>query len=311
MDQKLETQRIIQNLDIDTYLPRQVELFILDRRAAGLSSRTVDYYIDKLKPFIEFCEGQLIKSVLKVDAQVLREYMLSLAGSGHNKGGQHAHYRAVRAFLYWFELEMEPAGWKNPIKKVRAPKVPQEILKPVKIDEVKELLKACDKSNIFGLRDAAIFYMLFDTGLRASELLSLNRSDVDQIGTVTVRHGKGGKDRIVFIGKKSRLALRRYLNARRDELPPLFLSRYQDRLDYDGLRAIVERRAAEVHLSKITLHSFRRAFALNMLRAGTDIHTLAKLMGHSNVTILAKYLKIDETDTRAAHHRGNPVDDNF
>ncbi len=308
MTPKIETQRTIQNFDLDYYIPRQVELFLVDRRASGSAAGTLKFYTEKLAPFTEYCESKLITSILEVNASIIREYMLCIEAAGHNKGGQHAHYRAVRAFLRWYDLEMEPENWKNPIKKVKAPKVPQEILPPVSIETIKALLNVCNKDTFFCIRDSAILYMLFDTGLRASELLAIDRSDIDQTGAVFIHHGKGNKDRIVFIGKKTRAALRKYLKTRTDDNPALLLSRYHERLTYDGLRMIMTRRAAAANLAGPSLHSFRRAFALNMLRAGVDIHTLAKLMGHTTITVLSRYLKIDETDTRAAHNKGNPVD---
>jgi integrase/recombinase XerD len=311
METKDQIQGIVPKLDLDVYLSRLVELFIMDRRSSGAAAGTIKFYSQKLQHFVDFCDGQLVKSITGIDANLLRLYMISLEEKGHNKGGLHAHYRAMRTFLLWYEAELDPAGWINPIKKLKAPRLPQEILPPVSIETVKALLKTCDKDTIFGMRDYAIILLLFDTGLRASEVLSLNRNDTDPTGAIFVHHGKGNKDRFAYIGKKSRLMVKKYLRLRTDEHPALFLSRLQERLTYDGLREIISRRAKAAGIKEPSLHSFRRAFALNMLRSGIDIHTLAKLMGHSGVVILAKYLKIDDTDTRAAHRKGNPVDDNL
>jgi integrase/recombinase XerC/integrase/recombinase XerD len=303
-----ETQRTTKKISLDFYLSRQVEMFILDRRAAGLSPGTIRFYSQKLNPFIEFCNSQLVDSILQVDANLLRTYMLLLDDQGHNKGGQHAYYRAIRAFLLWYELDQEPDNWKNPIHKIKAPKVPDEILEPIKIETIEALIKTCIVESVFDLRDKALLLLLYDTGLRASEVTALNRSSIDQLGTVYVQHGKGGKDRFVFLGKRSRSAIKNYLKTRTDENPALFLSRYDDRLGYDGLRAILTRRAKLAKVPEPSLHSFRRAFALEMLRAGTDVHTLSKLMGHSSIAVLAKYLKLDKTDVQEAHRKNGPVD---
>jgi integrase/recombinase XerD len=79
-------------------------------------------------------------------------------------------------------------------------------------------------------------------------------------------------------------------------------------LSYDGLREVLTRRAADAKVKQPSLHSFRRAFALAMLRNGTDIYTLAKLMGHEGITVLQRYLKQTYQDTEAAHRRAGPVD---
>jgi len=303
-----ETQRTIEKYALDYYISRQIELFFLDRRATGLSSGSIRFYAEKLRPFQNYCDSQMVTSITEIDAALLRGYMLLLEEKGHSKGGQHAHYRALRAFLRWFEQETEPEGWRNPIDKIKAPRVPAEILPPATTEHIQKLLKVCNKDSIYGLRDSAIILLLADAGLRASEVLSLNCEDVDNLGTLRIRRGKGGKDRAGFIGKKTRLALKKYLAVRKDDHPALFVNRYGIRMDYDGLRGIITRRAAEAGIPAPSLHSFRRAYALSMIRAGVDIYTLAKLMGHSSIAVLSRYLKITEDDTREAHRKAGPVD---
>jgi site-specific recombinase XerC len=102
-----------------------------------------------------------------------------------------------------------------------------------------------------------------------------------EYGAVMIRYGKGGKTRMVFIGRTTRRAMRAYLRLRHDSSPALFVSKDEERLTYDGLRQLLERRAKRARLSnKPKLHGFRRAFALNMLRSGVDIFVLQRLMGH-------------------------------
>ncbi|MEN6571571.1 MAG: tyrosine-type recombinase/integrase [Anaerolineaceae bacterium] len=306
MSQIVETQQTIQKFDVDTYIPLQVDKFLKDRKSSRKAVGTIRFYTEKLDSFLKFCDSRLITSILELTPDIIRDYMLSM--EGHNPGGQHGYYRALRAFLRWYDDEMEPEHWKNPIRKVKAPKVPFEILEYVSSDNVKLMIDTCDKNSVYGLRDIAILYLLYDTGIRASELLNLDRNHVFQDGSILIHLGKGKKDRNVLIGKKTKAAIRKYLKARNDNNPVLFLSRYQDRIEYNGLRAIITRRSLQAHIHPPSLHSFRRAFAINMLRAGVDIHVLAKLMGHSNIFTLIRYLKIDDTDIRAAHKRGNPVD---
>src|ERR1043166_7913152 len=98
-----------------------------------------------------------------------------------------------------------------------------------------------------------------------------------------IRYGKGGKTRTVFIGRTTRRALRAYLHLRHDPSPVLFISKDEERLTYDGLRLLLERRAKRAQLSnKQKLRGLRRAFAQNMLRRGVDIFVLQRLVGHSD-----------------------------
>ena len=141
----------------------------------------------------------------------------------------------------------------------------------------------------------------------------MNIKDVDlNTGAVIIRYGKGGKTRTVFIGHTTKRALRTYLHLRHDPSPVLFISKDQERLTYDGLRLLLERRAKRAQLStKPKLHGFRRAFALNMLSGGVDIFVLQRLMGHSDVQVLRRYLAQNDEDNQLAHMRGSPVGNNF
>jgi site-specific recombinase XerD len=140
----------------------------------------------------------------------------------------------------------------------------------------------------------------------------MDLDDLNQArGTILVRKGKGSKPRMVYLGKKSRQTIRKYLKQRGDDDPALWVThpRYgSSRLSYDGLREVLTRSAANANVEEPSLHDFRRAFALAMLRNGTDVYTLAKLMGHEGITVLQRYLKQTYQDTEAAHRRSGPVD---
>jgi integrase/recombinase XerD len=245
---------------------------------------------------------------MQIRPETIRLYLLWLEETDHNKGGCHAAFRALRAFLLWWENEVEPEGWRNPIKKVKAPKVGHELLDPVPLEDIKKLVEASKGHNFTDIRDRAIFICLLDTGARAGEFLALNLDDVEQSGAVYIRHGKGNKGRIVYLGQKSRKALRAYIRIREDNCNALWVTKDGERLGYDGLRAVMTRRAGQANVDEPNLHSFRRAFALNMLRAGVDIYSLQKLMGHADLSMLRRYLNQTDEDIRQAHAKAGPVD---
>jgi integrase/recombinase XerD len=123
---------------------------------------------------------------------------------GHNPGGQHAAYRVLKTFLRWYEFEAEPEGWRNPITKVKAPRLTEEPMEPVDVQDVNKMACACDGSFL-GRRDKAVLLFLLDTGLRARELLQLDLEDIDLVsGSVLVRLGKGRKPRTVFLGQSNK-----------------------------------------------------------------------------------------------------------
>ena len=111
-------------LDQQDYLPILIESFLIDRRSQGLSSETIDFYKKKLQYFLRYCESHTLTQVSQLTSDFIRRYILELSET-HNPGGVHACFRPLRTMLYWVEEEeIMPAGWKNPIRRVKAPNLP-------------------------------------------------------------------------------------------------------------------------------------------------------------------------------------------
>ena len=310
MNRPTIAQTIIKEYALDTYLLTWIEAFLFDRKAQNLAKGTIDFYRSHLNLFIKFCDSQVITQIDQLDPNLIRQYMIWLEEKGHNPGGVSAAYRSLRAFLYWWEEELEPEGWKNPIRKVKAPKVGIEPLEPVALDTVKALCEACPKTTFTGVRDKAIFLSLLDTGARASEFLNMDLEDINPItGEILIREGKGRKPRTVFIGQKSRKALRKYLRLRNNDLLALWVTNDQtERLTYYGLKSMVVRRSRSAGVKTPALHAFRRQFALSCLRSGMNVYYLQTLMGHSDLQVLNRYLKQTTKDVSDAHRQAGPVD---
>ena len=285
-----------------------IEAFLQDRKIQNLSMRTLEFYLCKLNNFINFCESKAVKNIMQITPNLLRQYLLEHERIGHNPGGCHAAYRTVKTFLRWWENEVEPQGWTNPIKKVKAPKMSIEPLDPVDIEAVKAMMAVCPH-NLTGHRDKAMMLFLLDTGVRARELVSIKLEDVNPItGDVLVRVGKGRKPRIVYLGSKSRKALRAYLRLRHDHCEALWITDEKEWLTFWGVKSLMIRRANQAHVKTPQLHAFRRWFALSCLRAGMNVYSLQELMGHADLQVLRRYLKQTNQDIREAHRRAGPVD---
>jgi site-specific recombinase XerD len=289
-----------------------VNLYIHACRSRNLAFGTVGFYTQKLGGFLRFCQELAVADVMQISPDHIRQFLMLLHERGHKPAGVHCFFRSVRAFMKWYEQEAEPPDWCNPINKVRAPIVPLEPLDPVSVDTVKALVEASRAHGLVGSRDKAILLFLLDTGVRLGELLALNREDVDLIsGTVQVRMGKGRKPRLAYLGDKSRQTLRRQLKERQDHNPALWISRFGERLTESGLRMMLRRRASEAAVPEPSPHDFRRAFALERWRAGIDIVTLSKLMGHRSLAVLSRYMRQAGEDLERAAKQSSPVDRNF
>lgn len=293
--------RLIKRSELD----REVLAFLADCEARNLSAHTIRIYRHHLRRFAEWAGDRPLQGISPAD---LRAYFLALK-ERHNPGGQHQAFRVLRTFFRW--LVSEGVIERSPFERLKPPKLPQEPLEPIPLAVIEALLRTCDHSEA-GLRDRAVILTLLDTGLRASEVIALAIGDFDPAsGALVIRQGKGRKGRVVFVGAQARKAVLAYLRTRpqagADD--PLFASlRTGERLTYQGLREVIRRRAKSAGVRPPALHAFRRSFALLSLANGMDVFTLQKLMGHSDLGVLRRYLKQTQEHLREAHAEHGPVD---
>ncbi len=288
------------------------DAFLFDRRVQGFTAGTVANYERRLRRFRLFCDSRNVSTIEGITPSTLREYLDLLERDGLTVITRHGHYSVLKTWLRWYEAEAEPEGWTNPIAKVRPPKLPSAPIQPITMPEVKKIINKCPP-DLQGLRDKAILLTLVDTGIRASELLQLDIDDFNPVqGSLLIRHGKGDKTRKVFVGKQARKVVRSYLSQRTDSASPLFVSMdNKARLTYGGLRWIVINRSKQAKVKARGIHTFRRLYALTMLRNGVDVITLSRLMGHSDLQVLNRYLAQTDDDLREAHARSSPVDNSM
>ena len=132
--------------------------------STNYSPNTRKYYEGQFKYLLTYCDAQVITKISQLTPVILRDFLEYLEWSKHNPGGRRACFHAVRAFLLWWENEVEPDGWKNPIRKVKCPKVPKAKLKPIHIEIIQTLMDSCEK-GLAGMRDRAIILTLVDSGV--------------------------------------------------------------------------------------------------------------------------------------------------
>jgi len=279
-----------------------VDSFLKEKRNTGLSRRTTLLYAYELGCMTHFL-GDSVKVMDQITPDILRDYFGYLA-SKRNKGGVHIAYRVIRTFTYWYEMETD-GDYRSPIRKVKLP-APRPIPIPgVPIEDIESMLKYCDR------RDKAVLLLLLDTGIRANELITANVNDLDLADSkLHIVHGKGDRQRDVFIGRHTRAVLRSYLNGREyRKFDPLFLTDDGDRFTYYTLRQIIRRRAKDANLLETpSPHDFRRTFALECLRNGMDLETLRRIGGWSTLAMLQRYVAMNVDDLRIAHGRASPAD---
>ena len=309
--------------------------FIQFKSAEGRSPRTLEGYRHDLQMWLNYA-GDF--EVANIEAVAVRAFIAYLRTDyqPHRLSGRSGalsaktvrnFWASISAFFSWFSREFDLP---NPMAKVPAPSFPKAEVEPFKQDQVEAMLRACDSKREAqtsqrrrftmrrhtALRDRAIILTLLDTGLRASELCALDIGDFDlKSGRLTVRHGpsggaKGSKGRSVYVGKAAGRALWRWLVSRSDKddaAAPLFVARRR-RMTRDSLRQLVRDLGEKANIANAHPHKFRHTFAISYLRAGGDVFTLQRLLGHADLAMVLAYSRIAEVDIEQAHRRASPAD---
>lgn len=314
-----------------TDLGTAIETWLADGRAQGWSPRTLSDRQWTLRHFIwwlEHVEGAA-PTLEAVNSLRLRSFLSytrepCLGGrydSGRSASARQArpssvqtYHRHLRAFLN-FCVE-EGVLTQSPLRNVRPPRVPNEQVQPFTSEQVQALLQAAQSTDQRE-RNRTVVLLLVDTGLRVSELCALRMRDVDRATGQIVVAGKGGKTRIVYTGVTSRRALLRYLQRRRQDATPdepLFRSVVPSEgevgLTPNAVRIMMRKlgRAAGIEGVRVSPRTARHTFAVNFLRSGGNLFELQALMGHSDLTILRRYVALAESDLAQAHRQASPAD---
>ncbi len=224
--------------------------------------------------------------------------------------GHRAHFRTVKGLFSW--LEEEGYIEENPVRRVRLPKTPRYVVKPLEEDDVRSLLRAVDPRTAAGARDLAILLLLLDTGMRLGELADMSLSD----GETALKHGmlrvfgKGARERFVPVGATAQNAFRRYLQLHRPQAysDRMFLSLSGRALSDEGIRQVVRRVARRAGVLGVHPHRLRHTAAVTFLRAGGDVFVLQRILGHSTLTMTRNYVTLAEADIKTAHMRASPAD---
>lgn len=293
-------------------LEEAIQDFLLHQRASRHSTRTIENHELALSKLKDWAQKNQLSFLSEFDASVLRRFMVAVHETRTPRGDLpkastvHTIHKNVKAFFCHHEAEENIP--KNPMKRVKPPKLDLEILPAFTEAEVRTLEAATNGKDARSVRNRALVYFLLDTGCRLQELVSLSTNDVNtETGTVMVRKGKGGKDRLTRIGFKAQKALNAYLRTRpKIGVNNLWLGQ-QGPLTCEGVATILEKlgRSCGVHCNP---HKFRRTTALTMLRNGCDVYSIKALLGHSDLQVLQRYLAQTQADITKAHQLYSPVD---
>jgi tyrosine recombinase XerC len=265
-----------------------------------------------IKGFFTFLAEKGVKSLDKVDRNIMRDYLAYLVEQGVVKASIARKLSAIRSFYrYLMREEILPV---NPIKDTSSPKLDRRLPSFLTTDEVLRLLEAPDLTTPQGQRDRALLELLYASGLRVSELVRLDLEQVN-LDTREIRvFGKGSKERMVLMGEPAARALVAYINGGRQKLlgvkksSAVFLNRDGGRLTSRSIQLILEDYAKLTGIGKrVYPHMLRHTFATHMLDGGADLRVVQELLGHASLETTQVYTHVSKSQAKKVYLSAHPM----
>lgn len=275
----------------------------------GLSANTVLSYGRDLRKFLHFLEGQKT-AWARADEKTLTTFIHRQSQAGLQARSLARLISTLRSFYKFLLLDgLVP---KDPTADLTSPKTWLSLPKFLTVDEVARLVLQPDERDLHGLRDRAMLEVLYATGLRVSELIQLRPSDVNLDDGHVLLRGKGGKERVVPLGRAAAALTRRYLEEARPRLEKkpaeaLFLTRLGHPFTRQGVWKLLRQYARKAGLeAKISPHILRHSFATHLLERGADLRSVQLMLGHSQITTTQIYTHVSRERLRQVYERFHP-----
>lgn len=277
------------------------------------SPYTVKNYGTDIGQFLDYCQAMGAHTIEDLTRDLVRNYLEELDDLGYVRASIARRVFELRAFG---DFLVQRQVWEqNLFRRIYAPRVPRRLPRYLTVEEVTRLLSVPDTSQPKGLRDRAILEVLYASGVRVSELVTLDLPDVNlEAGELRVI-GKGDKQRIALLGKPAVQALRAYLREGRptqlrQQSPTsraVFLNRFGGRLSARSVDTIVRKAGIQAGLAQtVTPHLLRHTFATHMLDGGADLRVVQELLGHENIATTQIYAHVTQRRIRESYHHAHP-----
>ena len=278
----------------------------------GLSSNTLESYERDLTSYLEYLHQRKVASLQQSDKMHITDFLLRLKREGKAPATLSRSAAAIRSFYRFLLLEKMVDH--DPTAHMSVPKPHKKLPKSLDISEVERLLEAPDPSRPTGARDEAILETLYATGMRVSELVSLDIDHV-QLGMGFVRcFGKGSKERIIPLGKMAIDSLDFYIHQARNRLlkgnaseGALFVNHLGTRITRQGFWKLMKKYAKQAGIQKeISPHMLRHSFATHLLENGADLRAVQEMLGHADIATTQIYTHVAQTKMKQVYDQTHP-----
>lgn len=286
----------------------------------SLSAHTVRAHDSALQKFIAWCDERGVSAPQEITLPMIERYQKHLYlyrkrdGEALSLGAQLAFLKPIKPWFKW--LTRNRYLLMNPASELILPKKPMGLPRAIlTISEVEQVLNQCEVGTPLGVRNRAMFEVLYSSGIRRMEAVQLKVWDVDlERGTLMVRHGKGNKDRLLPLGDRACAWLRRYIDDVRPLLETgadddvLFLYELGGAILPDRLSDLVKRHMHNAGLTYVgSCHLFRHACATHMLEGGADIRFIQEMLGHARLDTTEIYTRVSIAKLKAIHTATHPA----
>lgn len=283
----------------------------------GASAETVRAYRSDLDQFRSFLRkrsgGRTRLEPGDVSPFDIRGYLASLDRAGEKKSSMARKVSCLRSFFRHLVREGRLEG--NPAAEVRTPKQPKPLPRVLTKDDANALMEFPEGDDVLAKRDRALLETLYSTGARVSELIGMDRGDLDEAGGLVRLRGKGKKERLVPIGEVAIAAIHDYRQAlspppsrltRGDGSEPLFRNHRGARLSARSVERIVGRYSARLRTGRVSPHALRHSFATHLLDEGADLRAIQEMLGHASLATTQKYTHLATDRLLAVYDRAHP-----
>jgi len=277
----------------------------------GLAQNTLESYGRDLRQFHSYLQNGQLDFLKDSTRNTILGYLNNLQTKGRAVSTISRNLAAIKSFYQYMVRERYLE--KDPAAHLESPKLEKKLPKILTIGEVEELLKQPNTFLPTGLRDKAMLELLYATGIRVSELISLNISDINLDMGYIKCYGKGAKERIVPLGSIAAKCVHEYINKGRTKLvrtyeePALFVNHHGNRLTRQGFWKIIKKYAQEASIKKeITPHTLRHSFATHLLENGADLRSVQEMLGHADISTTQIYTHVTKNRLKEVYDKAHP-----